>query len=155
MTSERFTNQLINAIKTGTTMKFREKYRNVDVLLIDDIHFIAGKEAAEVAVYQLAGGVGEVTQLEPGKGIDDVMQAGDDQDPVQEPVDQKPQLARANDGATGRVDAAIDGVVAQADQHGHHQAACLERAGRQAAFILQHHDADRGDRLRHRIDAKQ
>lgn len=45
ITSERFTNQLINSIKTGTTIKFREKYRNVDCLLIDDIHFIAGKEA--------------------------------------------------------------------------------------------------------------
>ncbi len=45
ITSEKFTNQLINAIKTGTTIKFREKYRNVDCLLIDDIHFIAGKEA--------------------------------------------------------------------------------------------------------------
>jgi len=45
ITSEKFTNQLINAIKTGTTVKFREKYRNVDCLLIDDIHFIAGKEA--------------------------------------------------------------------------------------------------------------
>ncbi len=45
ITSEKFTNQLINAIKTGTTVKFREKYRGVDALLIDDIHFIAGKEA--------------------------------------------------------------------------------------------------------------
>ena len=45
ITSERFTNQLINAIKTGTTTKFREKYRGVDCILIDDIHFIAGKEA--------------------------------------------------------------------------------------------------------------
>ncbi len=45
ITSEKFTNQLINAIKTGTTLKFREKYRSVDCLLIDDIHFIAGKEA--------------------------------------------------------------------------------------------------------------
>jgi chromosomal replication initiator protein len=45
ITSERFTNQLINSIKTGTTVKFREKYRHVDCLLIDDIHFIAGKEA--------------------------------------------------------------------------------------------------------------
>lgn len=45
LTSENFTNQLINAIKTGTTLKFREKYRTVDCLLIDDIHFIAGKEA--------------------------------------------------------------------------------------------------------------
>ena len=45
LTSEKFTNQLINAIKTGTTLKFREKFRHVDCLLIDDIHFIAGKEA--------------------------------------------------------------------------------------------------------------
>lgn len=45
ITSEKFTNQLINAIKTGTTIKFREKFRTVDCLLIDDIHFIAGKEA--------------------------------------------------------------------------------------------------------------
>ena len=45
ITSEKFTNQLINAIKTGTTQKFREKYRTVDCLLIDDVHFIAGKEA--------------------------------------------------------------------------------------------------------------
>ncbi len=45
ITSEKFTNELINAIKTGTTLKFREKYRSMDCLLIDDIHFIAGKEA--------------------------------------------------------------------------------------------------------------
>ncbi len=45
ITSEKFTNQLINAIKTGTTAKFREKYRSVDCILIDDIQFIAGKEA--------------------------------------------------------------------------------------------------------------
>lgn len=45
ITSEMFTNQLINAIRTGTTIQFREKYRTVDCLLIDDIHFIAGKEA--------------------------------------------------------------------------------------------------------------
>ena len=43
--SESFTNELINAIQTRTTTKFREKYRKVDVLLIDDIQFIAGKEA--------------------------------------------------------------------------------------------------------------
>ena len=45
ITSEQFTNQLINAIKTGGTLKFRDKYRTLDCLLIDDIHFIAGKEA--------------------------------------------------------------------------------------------------------------
>lgn len=44
VTSEKFTNQLINAIKDNTSEQFRNKYRNIDVLLIDDIQFIAGKE---------------------------------------------------------------------------------------------------------------
>ena len=44
VTSEKFTNQLINAIKDNTNEQFRNKYRNVDILLIDDIQFIAGKE---------------------------------------------------------------------------------------------------------------
>ncbi len=47
ISSEEFTNQLINAIQTRTTMRFRERYRNVDVLLIDDIYFIAGKESTQ------------------------------------------------------------------------------------------------------------
>ena len=44
VTSEKFTNQLINAIKDNKNDQFRTKYRNIDVLLIDDIQFIAGKE---------------------------------------------------------------------------------------------------------------
>lgn len=44
VTSEKFTNQLINAIKDNKNEMFRNKYRNIDVLLIDDIQFIAGKE---------------------------------------------------------------------------------------------------------------
>jgi len=47
ISSERFTNQLIRAIQNKTTTSFREKYRRVDVLLIDDIHFIAGKESTQ------------------------------------------------------------------------------------------------------------
>jgi chromosomal replication initiator protein len=47
ISSEEFTNQLISAIQTRTTPKFRDRYRNVDVLLIDDIHFIAGKESTQ------------------------------------------------------------------------------------------------------------
>lgn len=47
ISSERFTNQLITAIQNRTTLSFREKYRNLDVLLIDDVHFIAGKEATQ------------------------------------------------------------------------------------------------------------
>jgi len=44
VTSEKFTNQLINAIKDNKNEIFRKKYRNIDVLLIDDIQFIARKE---------------------------------------------------------------------------------------------------------------
>ncbi len=47
VTSEKFTNQLINAIKDNKNEFFRNKYRNIDVLLIDDIQFIAGKERVQ------------------------------------------------------------------------------------------------------------
>jgi len=47
VTSERFTNELINAIRDHTTEQFREKYRTIDVLLIDDIQFLAGKEQTQ------------------------------------------------------------------------------------------------------------
>src|SRR3989338_137986 len=45
--SERFTNELIDAIQHRSTARFRQKYRNVDVLVIDDVHFIAGKESTQ------------------------------------------------------------------------------------------------------------
>ena len=47
ITSERFTNELIDSIQHRATAAFRQKYRNVDVLVIDDIHFIAGKESTQ------------------------------------------------------------------------------------------------------------
>lgn len=47
VTSEKFTNEIINAIKDNKTEQFRNKYRNIDVLLIDDIQFIAGKDTVQ------------------------------------------------------------------------------------------------------------
>jgi len=45
--SERFTNELIDAIQHRSTSSFRQKYRNMDVLVLDDIHFMAGKESTQ------------------------------------------------------------------------------------------------------------
>lgn len=47
LSSEKFMNELINAIRYDKTQNFREKYRSVDVLLIDDVQFMAGKERTQ------------------------------------------------------------------------------------------------------------
>ncbi len=47
ISTERFMNEMINAIRYERIIEFRERYRNVDVLLVDDIQFLAGKEATQ------------------------------------------------------------------------------------------------------------
>ena len=47
ISSEKFVNDLINAIRYDTTLQFRDTYRNIDVLLMDDIQFLAGKERTQ------------------------------------------------------------------------------------------------------------
>jgi len=50
-TSERFAIELINSIRNNTTASFRRKYRQIDLLLIDDIHFLEGKEATQEELF--------------------------------------------------------------------------------------------------------
>ena len=47
ITSEDFTNQLVSAMQTNQNQQFRERFRNVDILMVDDIQFIAGKHGTE------------------------------------------------------------------------------------------------------------
>ena len=47
ITCEMFTNELINAIRNDKTTQFRNKYRNIDILMVDDIQFLAKKEATQ------------------------------------------------------------------------------------------------------------
>ena len=51
LAAEEFANDLINAIRTHTTGAFREKYRTIDVLLVDDVQFIAGKDATQEELF--------------------------------------------------------------------------------------------------------
>ena len=51
LTSEKFMNDLINSIRYDKTPEFRDKYRNIDILLMDDIQFLAGKERTQMEFF--------------------------------------------------------------------------------------------------------
>ena len=59
VTSEKFTNDFINGIRDQSNEKFREKYRNIDILLIDDIQFIAGKEGIQEEFFHTFNAISE------------------------------------------------------------------------------------------------
>src|SRR5262249_49280531 len=51
ISSERFMNEMINAVRYDRVLDFRERYRSVDVLLVDDIQFLAGKEGSQTEFF--------------------------------------------------------------------------------------------------------
>lgn len=51
LTAENFTNEFIQSINTNTTNKFKNKYRNADILLIDDIHFLQNKTETQEELF--------------------------------------------------------------------------------------------------------
>jgi len=61
-TSERFTNELVSAIRNGTTQQFRNRYRRVDILFIDDVQFIAGKSSTQEEFFHTFNALYEVNK---------------------------------------------------------------------------------------------
>ncbi|MCL5045695.1 MAG: chromosomal replication initiator protein DnaA [Actinobacteria bacterium] len=62
ITSETFTNEFINCLRDNNTVDFQNRYRNVDVLLIDDIQFIAGKERTQEEFYHTFNAIHEANK---------------------------------------------------------------------------------------------
>ena len=62
VSSEQFTNEIVNAIRYRTTEEFRAKYRSVDILLVDDIQFIAGKEFTEEEFFHTFNSLHEMSK---------------------------------------------------------------------------------------------
>ena len=78
VTSEKFTNEFINSIKDNKNEEFRNKYRNIDALLIDDIQFIAGKKQVQEEFFHTFNALHEnscqiiMTSDKPPKDIDNL-----------------------------------------------------------------------------------
>jgi len=78
LSAERFMNEMISAIQAGRQLQFREKYRNADVLLIDDVQFLSGKDGTQEEFFYTFSALSEahrqivVTSDKPPKDIPDL-----------------------------------------------------------------------------------
>ncbi|MCL2064312.1 MAG: chromosomal replication initiator protein DnaA [Candidatus Cloacimonetes bacterium] len=78
ITTEQFTNMMIESIRTNTTQQFRNKFRNIDLLLVDDIHFLSKKEGSQEEFFHTFNALYEnkkqivITSDRPPKEIGDL-----------------------------------------------------------------------------------
>jgi len=79
-TTEEFTNEMIEALKSNTMQNFRNKYRNIDILMIDDVHFLSKKEGTQEEFFHTFNALYEnkkqivLTSDRPPKDIPDLEQ---------------------------------------------------------------------------------
>lgn len=62
VSAERFVNELLNSIRDDMTVNFRDKYRSLDMLIIDDVHFLAGKERTQEELFHTFNALYEANQ---------------------------------------------------------------------------------------------
>ncbi len=77
ISSERFMNEMINAVRYDRILDFRERYRSVDVLLVDDIQFVSGKEGTQTQIFNTFAAIGPRMKSRRSKSVCDRGSNGD------------------------------------------------------------------------------